>query len=91
MVQGEIIFFQVTPVTYSGGGEGNLHELEIKINLKFVDNLHRRILYEKQSITFTDTYRIDSGDAPGFQNAALKRIGRKFASEIVTSVLTGIQ
>jgi|GEM_PF-720852 len=91
LIEGEVVYFQATPVTYSSSGEGNLHEIEIRINLKFINNLDNSIVFQQDNMSYTDTYRIDSGDVSGFLDAALERMGKKFASEIINTIFTGIR
>lgn len=90
VIEGIINTFKVTPISYSDSGEGNLYEIQVQISLKFINNLTKEIIFQKDNLSFTDTYRIDSGDALGLENMAVLRISKKFASEIVTAIFSGI-
>jgi hypothetical protein len=91
LIEGAVNEFKVTAVSYSARGEGNVYEINIKISIKFINLRDSSIIYERSKISFTDSYKIDSGDPDSLENQALQRVAKKFASNVVSTIFSGIK
>ena len=89
-IEGKITGFKLSPVSYASDGNANLYEVLIVINLSFINLKTGEIIYKVSKLQFTDSYNLESGDSVGFENEALRKIAKRFASQTLIAIFTGI-
>ncbi|MCP4217199.1 MAG: LptE family protein [bacterium] len=90
ILEGEIIAFDVTPVSYSRDASANVYEIRIVLNVRFIDLKENKVIFEGKSIAFNANYDINSEEDSDFfsqENRKLEEIAEKFAESVVTSIL----
>jgi outer membrane lipopolysaccharide assembly protein LptE/RlpB len=86
-LEGEILSFDVKPVSYSRDAQANLFNLRIRLSVKFIDLKNSRIIFENKNLSFSQQYEIDTGDFFSQQSEAIEKISKEFASSIVSTIL----
>jgi hypothetical protein len=87
VLEGEIVRFDVRPLSYSGSALANQYRLSITLNVRFIDLKTNEIIFENQRLSFSDSYEIESGDFFTQETEALARISKNFAESIVSTIL----
>lgn len=86
VLEGKIISFKVTPVSYSESAADKF-QVSIVLDIRLMDLKEGRILFENRNLRFVDSYEIDSADFFSMETESLQRISRAFAVSVVTSIL----
>ena len=86
MLEGEILTFDVTPVSYSDSA-ADKYQVRITLNMRLMDLKNGRVLFENQRLSYVDTYEIDSADFFSMETESLERVAREFAASVVTTIL----
>lgn len=86
-LEGEIVRFDVRPLSYSGDALANQYRVTITLNVRFIDLKNNQIIFENQHLSFSDSYEIESGDFFSQETRALTRISKDFAESIVSTIL----
>lgn len=87
MLEGEILKFEVKPISSSKDLTANLYQVRIILSARFIDLRDHKVLFEGENIGFTDTYDIDTGDFFSQETRTLTEIAEKFADSVVTTIL----
>jgi outer membrane lipopolysaccharide assembly protein LptE/RlpB len=92
LLEGTINSFNVKPISYSENASANLYRVTISISVRFIDLKTNEIIFEGASISFNDTYSIESGediddDFFSQETETLLKIAEEFAASIVTTIL----
>lgn len=95
VLEGEIKKFSVKPLSYShdvNDTSANLYKITISVGVRFVDLRTNDIIFEDNSISFSDTYDIAGGqeiddDFFSQETDALLKIAEEFAASVVSTIL----
>jgi outer membrane lipopolysaccharide assembly protein LptE/RlpB len=87
VLEGTITAFKTTPVSYSEAGAANMYEVRLSMDVRLIDMRSGEIFYQGSGLGFQETYETDSADFFSQESGSLARIGAKFASSIVASIL----
>jgi len=89
ILEGEIVTFDVTPVSITGEGSATLYRLRIVLSVRLIDLRNNKIIFEGEKISFTDTYDIDDEELDFFsqETEKLLDIAERFAESVVTTIL----
>jgi hypothetical protein len=87
LVEGEVLEFDVKPISSSKEINANLYKVRILLAVRFIDLRQGKLLFEGQNINFTDTYEIATGDFFSQETRTLQDIAEKFAESVVTAIL----
>jgi hypothetical protein len=87
VLEGRIISFKTVPISYSEEGAANLYEVSLSLDVRLIDMNKNEVFYQGNGLTFRETYETDSADFFSQEMGSLVKIGEKFASSIVTSIL----
>ena len=86
LMEGEIVDFDVTPVSYSDSA-ADKYQVRITLNIRLMDLKNGQVLFENQRLRYLDTYEIDSADFFSMETESLERIAGEFAASVVTAIL----
>jgi len=86
VLEGRIISFTVTPVSYSESAADKF-QVSIVLDIRLMDLKEGRVLFENRHLRFVDAYEVDSADFFSMETESLQRISRAFAVSVVTSIL----
>jgi hypothetical protein len=87
VLEGKITAFKTTPVSYSEAGAANMYEVRLTMDVRLIDMQSGEMFYQGSGLSFQETYETDSADFFSQESGSLVRIGAKFASSIVASIL----
>ena len=87
LLEGALVSFKTTPVSYSAAGAASLYEVRLTLDVRLIDLQNGEIFYQGKGVSFLETYEIESEDFFSQESGSLARIGAKFAASIVTSIL----
>lgn len=89
VLEGEIVTFDVKPVSLTDEGSAHLYQLRIVLSVRFIDLENNEIIFEGERISFTGTYDIDDEDLDFFsqETEKLLEISERFAESVVTTIL----
>lgn len=87
VLEGTITAFKTEPVSYSAAGAANMYEVRLTMDVRLIDMTSNEMFYQGKGLTFHETYETDSADFFSQETGSLSRIGAKFASSIVASIL----
>lgn len=87
LLEGEIIGFDVKPVSYSDTAQANLYRVTIRLSVRFIDLRNDNIIYENKGVNFYEQYEIETGDFFSQETEALQKISSEFAASIVSIIL----
>ncbi len=89
ILEGEIVTFEVTPVSITSEGSATLYRLRIVLSVRFIDLRNNKIIFEGDKISFIDTYNIDDEELDFFSQETVKllEIAEQFAESVVTTIL----
>ena len=87
VLEGEIVTFDVTPVSMTEDASANLYRINIVLNVRFIDLGNNEIIFEGDNISFTETYDIDEEDFFSQETETLREIAERFAESVVTTIL----
>ncbi|MCP5101788.1 MAG: LptE family protein [bacterium] len=92
VLEGEIVSFNVTPVSITDEGSASLYKLSIVLSVRFIDLKNNNIIFEGKSIGFNDTYdfgdyEVDGMDFFSQETEKLSEIAERFAESVVTTIL----
>ena len=87
LLEGEIVKFNVKPLSYSSIGSVNQYSVIIYLNVRLVNLLNNEIIFEKKNMTFMENYEIGTADFFSQETESLQKIAKKFASGIVSAIL----
>ncbi|MCK4765569.1 MAG: LptE family protein [Candidatus Aminicenantes bacterium] len=86
-LEGEILKFEVRPISSTRESTANLYKVIILISVKFIDLKTDKAIYSDANLTYIDTYEIDTGDFFSQETKTLQDIAEKFAAGVVTTIL----
>jgi hypothetical protein len=87
LLEGEIVGFDVVPMSYSDSASANLYRVIITLDVRFIDLETDQIIFESRRLNFSDSYEIDSGDFFSQETRAIQKISKDFAASIVSTIL----
>lgn len=87
VLEGKITKFKVKPLSYTNKVSANLYSLTLILDVKLIDTINNKIIYNNSSLKFSDTYDIDSSDFFSQEGATMDKIAKDIASTIVTGIL----
>jgi outer membrane lipopolysaccharide assembly protein LptE/RlpB len=89
VLEGEIVTFNVTPVSLTDEGSAHLYQLRIVLRVRFIDLVNNEIIFEGENVSFAETYDIDDEDLDFFsqETEVLLEIAERFAESVVTTIL----
>ena len=90
-IEGEIVGFKLTPVTYSADGHAQVYQVEITIKVTFINLKDNSIIFKKDNMSYSDHYSIEAGDSVSLERDAFLSISQKFASQTIQGIFTGIK
>jgi len=87
LLEGEITSFEVKPISSTADLTANLYRVKILLSVRLIDLKKNKVLYDSDSVSFVDTYEIDTGDFFSQESKSLQDISKKFAESVVTTIL----
>jgi TolB-like protein len=87
LLEGTIISFKTSPVSYSSEGEANLYEVRLTLDVRLIDMKSGDLIFQGNGLAFQETYETENADFFSQETGSLAKIAEKFASSIVSSVL----
>jgi outer membrane lipopolysaccharide assembly protein LptE/RlpB len=87
LLEGEILKFQVRPLSYSYLGSANQYTVSIVLSVALINLKNNATVYENKNMTYTEDYEIESGDFFSQETEALQKISETFARAIVSALL----
>ncbi len=87
VLEGQIVNFTVTPLSYADRASANLYELRIEISVRLIDSKTKGLVFEGSNLVFRDTYETDLADFFSQETESLNQIAVKFAASIVSAIL----
>ena len=92
VLEGKILRFTVKPLSYSENASANVYRVSIIISVRFIDLKTNEIIFDGDSISFTDSYALDSeaeieDDFFSQETDILLEIAEEFATSVVTTIL----
>jgi len=87
VLEGIIIKFTVTPLSYTERVSANLYRVSLYLDVKLIDTINDKVIYKNKSLRFSSTYDIDSSDFFSQEGKSLEKIAKEIASSIVTGIL----
>lgn len=87
LLEGEILVFEVKPISSSKDLTANLYKVRISLSVRFLDLKNNTVIFEGKEIGFADSYDIDTGDFFSQETETLQKIAKKFADSVVTTIL----
>lgn len=87
VLEGDIVRFDVIPISYSSDATANLYRINIVMNVRFIDIKTSKVIFENKKLSFTDTYDIVSGDFFSQETETLIKVSKEFAASIVSTIL----
>jgi TolB-like protein len=86
-LEGTIVDFTVTPVSYSEEGAANIYQVRLILNVRLIDMRNNETFFQKNWQSYQETYETDTDDFFSQETKSLTKIASKFASSIVASIL----
>jgi len=86
VLEGKIISFAVTPVSYSESAADKF-QVSILLEIRLMDLKQGRVLFENKRLRYVDSYEIDSADFFSMETESLQRISKAFAASVVSTIL----
>lgn len=87
ILEGKILTFDVTPISMTGDASANLYRVTITLSVRFINLQDNEIIFEDESIVFTDNYNIEREDFFSQETQTLKQISDRFAESVVSTIL----
>ncbi|MBN2344907.1 MAG: LptE family protein [Candidatus Aminicenantes bacterium] len=87
LLEGTIVQFLTTPLSYSEEGAANLYEVRLVLEVRLIDVKRGAVHFQGTGLAFRETYETDSADFFSQETGSLAAIAAKFASSIVSSIL----
>jgi len=87
LLEGTIISFKTSPVSYSSDGAANLYEVRLTLDVRLTDLKSGDLIFQGDGLAFQETYETENTDFFSQETGSLGEIAEKFASSIVTSIL----
>ena len=87
ILEGEIVSFDVKPMSFDQNASSNEYRFSISLNIKLIDLKYKKPIYEGEKISYSDTYLTDTGDFFSRETEKLMELAEDMASSIVTTIL----
>lgn len=87
LLEGEITGFQVRPLSQSSEGVAGEYQITITINVRFIDQVNNKLLFENRNLSFVDTYESSNDDFFALESVRLEKIAQRFAASVVSAIL----
>ncbi len=91
LLEGEVFFYGVQPVTINPEGRATRYEITIRARVALQDLRADSLLWEDQHFIFKDQYDVDQDPDTYFDEEiiAIEIASRRFAATVVTSIMEG--
>lgn len=87
LLEGTISSFNVTPVNMTSDASANVYRLQIVLKVRLIDLTNNRIIFENESISFSDTYDIEGEEFFSQETEKLQEVAERFAESVVSTIL----
>lgn len=87
LLEGTINRFDVKPISYSSDASANLYRVTVDVSVRFINIKTGQVIFEGDSITFSDDYEIDDDDFFTRETQTLLKIADECAASVVTTIL----
>ncbi|MCX6581424.1 MAG: LptE family protein [Candidatus Aminicenantes bacterium] len=87
ILEGKILTFDVTPISMTDDASANLYRVTITLSVRFINLQDNGIIFEDESIVFTDNYNIEREDFFSQETQTLRQISERFAESVVSTIL----
>jgi outer membrane lipopolysaccharide assembly protein LptE/RlpB len=87
VLEGRIVSFETSPISYSDSGAANSYEVRITLAVRLLDAKKNEVFYEATNLGFQETYKAASSDFFALETESRFKIAAKLAASIVTSIL----
>lgn len=90
-IEGTVIGFGVTPVTFDQSGRATAYEISIAAEVKFKNLADNKVIWSNDRYTFKESYPLDASSAAYVdrEDEAIKKAAKRFAESMVGDLLEG--
>ncbi|MEP7012815.1 MAG: LPS assembly lipoprotein LptE [Acidobacteriota bacterium] len=90
-IEGNVIGFGVTPVTFDQNGRATAYEISIAAEVKFKNLADNKVIWSNDRYTFKESYPLDASSANYIdrEDEAIQKAAKRFAEAMVGDLLEG--
>ncbi len=92
ILEGSVLNFRVTPVTFDDEGRGEEYEITITAKMSFRrTDEDKTVLWANERYIFKENYELEASEASFFdrENLAIEQSASRFAETVITDLLEG--
>ncbi len=90
-IEGTVIGFGVTPVTFDQNGRATAYEISIAVEVKFKNLADNKVIWSNDRYTFKESYPLEASSAAYVdrEDEAIQKAAKRFAEAMVGDLLEG--